>query len=139
MDQPRWRTMAHVVRRTGSAKASRRTAYNPRISAQNGGFLLDGVPYSKNGSNRFTKAPGTTTPKWSIAEIRDVSSVPLRLNDDSRAPAGERSRPAFTFRIAGDAREAIRSRLEKNYGYSTSSIYGDLYGLAQYAAPHLPG
>ena len=110
-------------------------AYNTRISAQNGAFLLDGVPFSDQGSNRFVKAPGTTTPKWSIKEIQDVSSIPIRLNDATRAPQTPQSTPAFTFRIAAEARETIRKRLESNYGYSTSSIYGDLFGLAHMLHP----
>jgi hypothetical protein len=112
-------------------------AYNPRISAQNAGFLIDGVPFTQNGSNRFARRPGTTH-KWGITEIRDTSSIPIRLNDHTRQPQSPDSTPAFTFKIKNSARAEIRDRLERNYGYSTASLYGDLFGLAQYAAPRLP-
>lgn len=124
---------------TGSVRRVwRPPAYNERISAQNGAFLLDGVPFAYPGFNQFTKAPGDSGSRWRIKEIRDVSSIPIKLNDSARAKQTERSTPAFTFRIDKRARKEIRERLEQNYGYSAGSLYSDLYGLAQYAAPELP-
>lgn len=114
-------------------------AYNARISAQNGAFLMDGVPFAFPGGNQLPKGPGRNAEKWSIGEIRDASSVPLKLNRPSVGRQGDAALPAFTFRIAASAREEIRERLERNYGYSTGSLYADLFGLAQNAAPHLPG
>lgn len=113
-------------------------AYNARISAQNAGFLLDGVPFGFNGSNTFRKAPGAGESRWRIGEVRDASSIPIKLNQPERAPQTEQSTPAFSFRIAGTARAEIRKRLEDNYGYSTGSLYADMYGLAQNVAAHLP-
>lgn len=113
-------------------------AYNSRISAQNAAFIVDGVPYSYGGSNSFTMGPGQFNKRWHIGPVRDASSIPLKLNDSARAKQTENSTPAFTFRIAATAVPAIRARLESNYGFSVSSLYSDLYGLAAKAAPHLP-
>ncbi len=111
--------------------------YNSRISAQNAAFILDGVPMTYAGWNDFTKGPGIKE-SWRIGDLRGASSVPLKLNDPKRAKQRENSRPAFSIRIAAKAKSEIRRRLEKNYGYSVSSIYSDLFGLAQHVAPHLP-
>lgn len=113
-------------------------AYNERISAQNGGFIIDGVPFGFPGSNDFTKGPGDIANRWRISEIRDASSIPIKMNDPARARQRVNSRPAFSFVIAAEAREEIRIRLEESFGYSPGSIYSDLFGLAQNAAPHLP-
>jgi hypothetical protein len=138
----KWRASDEWIAKDWGSGKKRRVwkppAYNPRISAQNAGFLLDGVPFTQNGSNRFAKQPGTQNPKWGMPEIRDASSIPIRLNNYLRVAQTESSTPAFTFKIAKAALKPIRERLERNYGYSTASLYGDLYGLAQYAAPHLP-
>jgi hypothetical protein len=114
-------------------------AYNARISAQNAAFLLDGVPFAYPGGNQASKAPGRNSDRWAIAELRDASSIPIKLNQASLTRQTDNSTPAFTFRIAGSARKEIRDRLELNYGYSPGSLYADLFGLAQNAAPHLPG
>jgi hypothetical protein len=113
-------------------------AYNERISAQNGAFLIDGVPFTYPGSNQFTKGPGMVNDRWRIGAIRDASSIPMKLNDPSRQRQTAKSTPAFTFKIAATARDEIRERLERNYGYSAASLYSDLFGLAQFATPQLP-
>ena len=76
--------------------------------------------------------------RWTVAEVKDASSIPLKLNQASRSRATEHSTPAFSFTIAQSARGEIRKRLEDHYGYSPASLYADLFGLAQNAAPHLP-
>lgn len=124
---------------TGAARRVwRPPAYNQRISAQNGGFILDGVPFSYPGANKFHKAPGDFNSRWKIGEVRDAGSIPFRLNDPARAKQTAGSTPAFTFRIAAEARRPIRDRLQINYGYSAASLYSDLFGLAQYSDPGLP-
>jgi|ERR1017187_34473 hypothetical protein len=137
-----WQNLANRVANDWGTGEVRRVwrppAYNERISAQNGAFLIDGVPFAYAGSNLFTKGPGLIQERWRIGEIRDASSVPMKLNDASRQRQTPRSTPAFTFKIAASARNEIRDRLERNYGYSAASLYSDLSGLAQFAAPHLP-
>lgn len=124
---------------TGSLRRVwRPPVYNPRIAAQNGAFLVDGVPFGYPGSNTFYKSPGVGRERWGIGEVRDASAIPFRLNDATRAKQTDVSSPAFTFRIAASARKEIRNRLELNYGYSAASLYNDLYGLAQYADQRLP-
>lgn len=112
--------------------------YNSRISAQNAAFILDGVPFGFPGSNGFTMGPGRINDRWHIGPLRDAGSISFKLNDPTRARQTEKSTPAFTLRIDAGAVESIRERLERNFGFSVGSLYGDLYGLAAKVAPDLP-
>ncbi len=108
--------------------------YNPRISAQNAAFLVGGVPSVKNGGNaRYRKGPGDGTTKgtWLISEVRQATSVTLFMNTSDRKPQ-IRSAPTFTIRIPAKAKAEIRGALRQYFGYSSASIYPDLYGLARY-------
>ncbi len=113
-------------------------AYNPRIPAQNAAFIVDGVPFSYGGSNGFTMGPGHIDKRWHIGPLRDAGSIPFKPNDHTRAKQTDRSTPAFTIRIGSGAVSQIRDRIERDYGYSVSSLYGDLYGMATKVSPHLP-
>lgn len=137
-----WQTTQAKVQNGWGTGLTRRVwrppAYNSRISAQNGAFLIDGVPFGYSGSNTFYKKPGSGGDRWRIGEVRDASSIPIKLNDATRAKQLDSSSPAFSFKIAKAARKEIRARLEQNYGYSAASLYSDLFGLAQYADQRLP-
>lgn len=106
-------------------------AYNERIPAQDSGFLLGGVPGSGN-SRFYRKRPGDNThiPPWRLPEARAVTSVPMRMYSlDS--PTYPRSKPTLTIRIPGPAKKDIRNVLDRRFGINTSSVYPDMYGLAQ--------
>ncbi len=107
-------------------------SYNERIPAQNSAFLIGGVPQLYSGGNAYyRKAPGdgVSSGTWNIDEIRAVTSVTLRMHSlKSRIEGG--STPTFTLRITAEAKKEIRARLERSYGYSSASIYPDLFGLA---------
>lgn len=109
-------------------------AYNERIAAQNAGFLIGGLPMSWAGGNRWRKGPGTGTGFWDIKSIRAASSLYLRPADLSRRPALS-SYPTYNFRVAAAAKADIRKTLEQRYGFRTSSIYPDLFALAQNVLP----
>jgi FRG domain len=109
-------------------------AYNERISAQNAGFIIGGLPMSWAGGNRWRKGPGTGTGFWDIKTIRAASSLYLRPADLSRQPP-QSSYPTYNFRVAASAKADIRRTLEQRYGFRTSSIYPDLFALAQNVLP----
>jgi hypothetical protein len=111
-------------------------AYNERISAQNAGFLVDGVPVTRGGGNVWAKKPASPE-RWSIDEVRTAMSVPARAAKVDRKVALN-SFPTFNFRVTAGAKARIRQNLESRYGYSTASIYPDLPGLSLHVAPDLP-
>lgn len=111
-------------------------SYNPRIPAQNSAFLLGGVPKVHGGTNaKYRKAPGdaTTAGTWKIHEVREATSVTVAMNALHRRPHAS-SRPTFTLRIEASAKRGIRETLERHYGFGASTLYPDLYGLAQHVA-----
>lgn len=110
-------------------------SYNERISAQNAGFLIAGTPASWGGRNTWRKAPGSGTGTWSINTVRDASSLYVNPSVLGRKPQQRSSFPTYNFKIATSAKAAIRRTLERTYGITTSSIYPDLFGLAQNVLP----
>lgn len=113
--------------------------YNPRISAQNSAFLVGGVPMVMNGTNaRYRKGPGDgqSSGAWKIDQVRLATSVTLSMNTVERKPQ-VRSTPTFTVRISDCAKAPIRRVLEEHFGYSSASLYPDLYGLSKYGTSSL--
>lgn len=106
-------------------------SYNERIPAQDSAFLLAGVP---SGSSRFyRKHPGDSTniPPWRLAEVREVTSVPTKMWSRDFKSLYPRSTPTLTIRIPKRAKADIRRVLDRRFGINTSSVYPDMFGLAQ--------
>lgn len=106
-------------------------AYNERISAQNGAFIIDGVPIED--VRRRELESRAYVP---VDELRKVSSLHLRFSRIQRDNLRPESAPVFTLRIAAAAKEQIRDQLERRFGYSASSIYSDMSGLAEHMRSH---
>ena len=127
-----WRTNLPMIWRPPS--------YNERIPAQNSAFLIGGVPKFGAGSNmKYRKVPGdgTGAETWSADEVRQTTSVTLSMNTLDRK-LRHNSKPTFTLRITAAAKQSIRNALENRFGFNPSSIYPDLFGLAQYGANGIP-
>jgi hypothetical protein len=110
-----------------------------RIAAQNGGFLLGGVPSSGTTGHpqQWPKGPNTAE-RWSIDEVRQAVSVPLRVHKIERGDRGVwPQNPVYTLRIRKDAKPSIRSHLESLYGYKHSTIYPDFSGFSLFGTPLL--
>lgn len=130
-----WRVFPDDNWRRGLPKTWRPPSYNDRIPAQNSAFLVGGVPQVYAGGNmNYRREPGdgTGAATWPIDDVRQVTSVTLKMNTIERKLRGT-STPTFTLRIDGEAKEQIREKLEQSYGFNTASIYPDMYGLAQNA------
>ena len=111
---------------------------NERIPAQHSGFLVDGVPRFRPGENgRFRRQPGTGGQNWTIGDVPRATSVPTRLVQQTVNPHAN-STPTFVVRISAASKPEIRDRLQDTMGYRASTIYPDLYGLAQNVAVDLP-
>lgn len=126
-----------------STFAWRPSRFEDRIAAQNGGFLLGGVPKTIGGSGRRVHYPKTTNAAadgmWKIDEVRAATSVPLRMHKPMiRGGAGAPPQnPAYTLRIKAAAKSEIREKLERLFGYTHATIYPDFPGLADFGFPDL--
>lgn len=125
---------------TTQALAWRPAQLDHRIAAQNGGFLLGGVPSSgeTNHPVQWPKGPDPKDNKWTINEVRKAVSVPLRVHKiDVKGAGAEPQNPVYTMRIKQSAKAQIRKHLQDLYGYRHATIYPDYTGFAQFGSPGL--
>lgn len=129
-DQEQWTT---------SVFAWKPPSIDPRIFAQNGAFLLGGVPAStKPGGAKlqFPKEPGVNT-RWKIDEVRTSTSVAMRPHVFDPRQGGVVDGALYTFRIKHEAKKDIRERLRQMFGYDHSTIYPDYSGFSLFGTPNL--
>lgn len=124
---------------TTTAYAWRASRLDHRISAQNGGFLLGGVPASSgpNGSVQWPKDSGSAKGNWTIDEVRQCISVPLKFHKIQPTAGPLPGNPSYTIRIAKKAKADIRKHLQKLFGYSHATIYPDYPGFALFGVQKL--
>lgn len=126
------------IRRMWSTKvfAWRAPHYNVRIAAQDGGFLVGGVPTSRgpDSPNQWPKDGGGY---WKIGEVRSATSLSLRPHKLRVKHGGVTQDAVYTMRILASAKAEIRARLERSFGYKHSTIYPDFTGFAMSATPDL--
>jgi hypothetical protein len=132
---PRWHHLTTDTARrakdwgTGlGRKIWRPPALHSRISAQNAAFLLDGVPIDSPDGYSL----GRDTRSWSAAQLREVTSIPMRFAQARQGRLPVENAPVFTYRIAASAKEEIRDQLERRFGYRFATVYADIEGLAEY-------
>jgi len=109
--------------------------FDGRIAAQNGGFVIGGVPmsYGPDGPNQWPKDGGS----WKIDEVRQSTSLSLRPNK-LRVKRGKISQDAvYSIRIGARAKNEIRRRLESLFGYEHRTIYPDYSGFADFGVQKL--
>ncbi|MGN6272165.1 MAG: FRG domain-containing protein [Protaetiibacter sp.] len=107
-------------------------AYDPRISAQNAAFVLDGVPItSMKTASYFTIEHNIY---WRRADLLAASSIYLKMHSPRRKPQynSRNFAPTFSFKIAADKKAEIREYLESRFGYRRSYIYPDMAALAEH-------
>ena len=134
-----WATSPSASWRRGLPLVWRPPSFNERIPAQNSAFLIGGVPQVQAGDNaKYRKGPGNaaTAGLWTIDEVRRATSVTLSMNSLDRRPQSG-AKPTFTLRIKAGGKPEIRSVLEHHYGLNSSSIYPDLFGLANHGHQHI--
>lgn len=123
---------------TTKVRVWRPSRLDRRIAAQNGAFLVGGVP-ATSGPNRpmqWSKGPGSPE-AWRIEEVRQVLSVPLKVYKLTSGAGRDPNNPAYTIRIKASAKPAIRKYLQDLYGYRHSTIYPDYPGFALHGWPRL--
>jgi hypothetical protein len=125
---------------TTSVFAWKPPAIDARIFAQNGGFLLGGVPASvrPNGNRfQFPKSPRNNDGHWKIEDARRACCLAVRPHKFEPVNGGVGTGALYTFRISAKAKASIRDRLEKIFGYKHSTIYPDYTGFSSFGTPHL--
>jgi len=118
-----------------TAYAWRPPRFHPRLAAQNGGFLLGGVPTTSAMSWPKTTRPGDG--KWAIDEVRQATSVPIRVHKLGAEAGGPQADAMYTIRIAADAVADTRRQLQRLFGYEPLALYPDFPGFADFGTPKL--
>ncbi len=127
---------------TTSVCAWKPTAFDKRIAAQNGGFLLGGVPATQKPGSGSLQWPTNATAgnaKWRIDEVRQFTSVAVRAHKAAPVAGVKPSNVLLTLRIDAGAKAPIRDRLRALCGYEHATIYPDFSGFASFATPSLKG
>jgi hypothetical protein len=107
-------------------------AYDPRISAQNAAFLLDGVPITSAKTAPHLRISHNTF--WRRADLLASTSIYAKMSKPTAKPQsnGANLAPTYSFRITAKAKADIRDVLEDRFGYRRSYIYPDMSGLAKH-------
>jgi hypothetical protein len=124
---------------TTRAYAWRPARIDHRIAAQNGGFLLGGVPGTRgpNGPVQWPKTPAANAKKWKIEDVRKAVSVPLRAHKLDAERGSRPENPVYTLRIKHHAKPKIRKHLQELYGYRHATLFPDYSGFALHGRPGL--
>lgn len=109
-----------------------------RIAAQNGGFLFGGVAGSiKPDGKRFQFPKGDQNGFWKIEDAHKACCLALRPHKFDPKHGGVTTGALYTFRIKASAKNEIRHRLEKLFGYTHATIYPDYTGFSSFGVSHL--
>ena len=114
--------------------------YEQRILAQNGCFIVDGVPMASSGIASYFKKPNESSKYWKKSDLLAAGSIYTKLYNPSRTIKENKRKnfpPTFTFKITAKAKCDIRQVLEDRFAYGNSTIYPDIEGLAQYVRGNL--
>jgi len=105
-------------------------AYDPRISAQNAAFILDGVPITSEKTASSFRIEHNLY--WRRADLLAASSIYAKMHSPKRKPRYNKRNfaPTFSFRITANAKPKIREFMESRFGYGLSYIYPDMAALA---------
>lgn len=109
-------------------------AYDPRISAQNAGFILDGVPMTSQRTASYFQVHGSKGAYFKRADLLAAGSMYMKLSSPTARPRYNKAHlaPTFAFRIKAEAKEEIRNYLESRFGFTRSYIYPDMFELANH-------
>lgn len=138
-----WRSLSTRKWSTG-VWAWRPPALAPRMAAQHGAFLVGGVPAAvappgAAGARRWPKGPEAGSGSWLIDEVRQCTSLALRIHKLQPVAGGVATTgsPAYTMRIKASAKEEIRTRLRALFNYEHRTFFPDYPGFADFGVPEL--
>lgn len=110
---------------------------DPRMAAQSGAFLVGPVPTTKSGGKWYnaddtTYLAGGATGRYTVAEVRKLTSVSVRAYETMRRGVKYRQNPLVSVRVSATAKEHLRGRLETAFNLRMSLLFPDAFGLAMY-------
>ncbi|MCS6588214.1 FRG domain-containing protein [Curtobacterium flaccumfaciens] len=110
------------------------SAYEQRISAQNAGFVLDGIPIVSTEVLEYLNVGRDA--KLASGDLLRAGSIYVHTQRTTRKAthSGPAFAPTFTFRIPRAVKAELRDKLETRYSLSRGTIYPDVAGLARYVA-----
>lgn len=116
----------------GTFFAWRPARLDARIIAQEGGFLIGGVPETTNADgspNQWKKSNGGGY--WGHSEVLESISISTRIHkvDPVRGGVSITGNPVYSFRIDKGMKSAVRTLLQSMFGYGYARIYPDMQGL----------
>jgi hypothetical protein len=128
---------------------------NPRIAAQNGGFLFGGLvgsslsegfidfnlPRNRGSFQIANPEPTESGKKWlSLSQVREITCIAITPTSiERRTRSNIDNNCVYSIKIAASAKGKIRRVLDRIYGYNHSTIYPDYTGFSSYGAPrYLP-
>lgn len=111
-------------------------SYLERIAAQDGGFLVDGVPIWRQETASYFKVSSNPQVYWSKTDIVMSSSIYARFSKPSEKPKVNKRNfaPTYTFVIPPAAKASFLEALECQYGINRSSLFPDHQALADHLA-----
>jgi hypothetical protein len=111
------------------------SAYEERISAQNAGFVLDGIPIiSTEVLPYFRRASGERS--LTDGDLLASGSIFAHTQKPTRKAkrVGPGFAPTFTFRIPKEVKSELRANLASRYSLTRGTLFPDVAGLARYIA-----
>ena len=109
------------------------SVYEERMSAQNAGFVLDGMPIiSEEILPFFRGARGDRS--LTNGDLLAVGSIFAHTQKTTRKATrvGPGFAPTFSFRIPQEVKSELREKLASRYALTRGTIYPDVAGLAKY-------
>ena len=110
---------------------------DPRMAAQSGAFLVGPVPTTVSGGKWYnaddtTYQAGGATGRYTVAEVRRLTSVSVRAYETMRRGEKYRQNPLVSVRVASAAKAHLRARLGSAFNLKMSLLFPDAYGLAMH-------
>lgn len=116
--------------------------FEGRITAQDGAFILGGVPHPGPPERalhwRRGRRGAAASTYWSIEDVRSCVSLPVRPNVYSKERRSrDAEQPVYVFRIAAAAKRAIRAHVEGVLGFRARRLFPDYSGFGTYGVRDL--
>lgn len=109
--------------------------YVDRISAQNAGFLLDGVPiWTRETASSFRKTSSPSQTYWNRNEVIRSGSIYAKYYEVGKQITQSKRNwaPTFSIKIPAESKGAIREILDSTYGINFASLFPDKFALAKF-------
>lgn len=129
-------TPGHEDWQTNSARLWIPPAVDARIAAQHGAFIVGPLPRKESGGAWYNS--GESKNRYKIAEVRELTSVPIRAYASLVPGEKYKLNPVVSVRVDGQCKQALRDEIERTYNVSPFTLFPDPHGLAAYVRGSAP-